>query len=209
MAIGPLIRGLFGPYEHRISEIYRSVFIDIDDLARRLHLWAPTAKHILEVGCGEGAVTERLRNAYPDAAITAIDITPRVGRLYRGSPDAVRFIQCPVQDIAVAEPNHYDLVVLSDVIHHVPEPFRQDLLDAIRSTLAPGGVFVFKDWEPSFSLIHWLCHAGDRWLTGDKVHYIKQAEMRERLAKSFGQRAVVAEARIAPRWNNIAILVQP
>jgi 2-polyprenyl-3-methyl-5-hydroxy-6-metoxy-1,4-benzoquinol methylase len=209
MAIGPLIRGMFGPYEHRISEIYRSIFIDIDDLAKRLHHWSPTARQILEVGCGEGAVTERLRAAYPDAEITAIDITPRVGRLYRGSPEAVRFLQCPVQDVAAVEPGKYDLVVLSDVLHHVPETLRQGLFDAIRTTLAPNGVFVFKDWEPSFSPIHWLCYAGDRWLTGDRVRYMRRAEMRERLAKSFGQTALVGEARITPRWNNLAILVRP
>jgi 2-polyprenyl-3-methyl-5-hydroxy-6-metoxy-1,4-benzoquinol methylase len=209
MAIGPMIRGMFGRYEHRISEIYRSMFIDIDDLTRRLHHWSPAAKNILEVGCGEGAVTERLRAVYPDAEITAIDITPRVGRLYRGSQDAVRFIQCPVQDVAAAEPGRYDLVVLSDVLHHVPEALRQGLFDAIRKTLAPNGVFIFKDWEPSFSPIHWLCYAGDRWLTGDRVRYMTRAEMRDRLTKSFGPSALVSEARIPPRWNNIAILVRP
>jgi 2-polyprenyl-3-methyl-5-hydroxy-6-metoxy-1,4-benzoquinol methylase len=209
MAIGPLVRGLFGPYEHWISATYRSIFIDIDDLAGRMCQWKPTAKRILEVGCGEGAVTERLRAAYPDAAITAIDITPRAGRLYRGSRDGVRFVQCPVQDVAATKPGQYDLVILSDVLHHVPAPLRQGLFDAIRATLAPGGVFVFKDWERSFTPFHWLCYAADRWITGDRVHYMKRTEMREGLARSFGQCALLEEARITPRWNNLAILVRP
>ena len=41
-------------------------------------------RRILEVGCGEGAVSERLAALYPNAEITAIDITPNVGRLYAG-----------------------------------------------------------------------------------------------------------------------------
>jgi 2-polyprenyl-6-hydroxyphenyl methylase/3-demethylubiquinone-9 3-methyltransferase len=208
MGIGPVIRGLFGPYERRISDVYRSLYLDIGALAERLHQWIPVAKKILEVGCGEGAVTERLHSTYPDAHITGIDVTPRVGRLYRGSMDRVRFIQCTVQDIAAAEPGQYDLVALCDVLHHVPIALRQGLLDAIRTTLAPRGIFIFKDWEPSLRPIHWLCYASDRWLTGDRVSYMTRTEMRDRLARSFGERAVAAEARVAPWRNNLVILVR-
>lgn len=37
--------------------------------------------------------------------------------------------------------------MLCDVLHHVPVAFRQEVLDAIRATLAPGGAFVLKEWE--------------------------------------------------------------
>ena len=209
MGIGPFIRSMFGPYEHRLSEVYRSLYIDVDAFAERMRQWTPTAKRILEVGCGEGAVTERLKAIYPDADITAIDVTPRVGRLYAGSSDSVRFVQCTVQQIAATEPGQYDLAVLADVLHHVPVEFRQGLLEAIRVTLLPGGALVFKDWERSFTPIHWICYASDRWLTGDRIVYMTRDEMRERLAHSFGEAALVAEARVAPWWNNIAILVRP
>ena len=209
MGIGPFIRSMFGPYEHQLSEVYRSLYIDVNAFAERMRQWTPTAKRVLGVGCGEGAVTERLKAIYPDADITAIDITPRVGRLYAGSPDGVRFVQCDVQQIAAAEPGQYDLAVLADVLHPVPVEFRPGLLDAIRTTLALGGVLVFKDWERSFTPIHWICYASDRWLTGDRIVYMTRDEMRERLARSFGEAALVAEARVAPWWNNIAILVRP
>jgi 2-polyprenyl-6-hydroxyphenyl methylase/3-demethylubiquinone-9 3-methyltransferase len=200
---------MFGRYEHRIAEAYRALYIDIDAFVGRTRQWTPTAKRILEVGCGEGAVTERLKAAYPDAKITAIDITSRVGRLYMGSLDNVRFIRCDVQEIAATEPGQYDLAVLSDVLHHVPVEFRQELLDAIRTTLAPDGALIFKDWERNFTPIHWLCYASDRWLTGDRISYMTRDEMHEHLARSFGEAALVAEARVAPWRNNIAALVRP
>jgi 2-polyprenyl-3-methyl-5-hydroxy-6-metoxy-1,4-benzoquinol methylase len=200
---------MFGPYERWVTEAYRAFYVDIASFAEQIRRWTPVAKRVLEVGCGEGAVTERLRAAYPDAEITGIDITPRVGRLYRGSLDGVRFVQCSVQEIAKTEPGLYDLVVLSDVLHHVPIPVRKDLLNAIRTTLAPGGALVFKEWERNFTPVHWLCHASDRWLTGDHVSYMTRVEMREQLARSFGGAALVAEARIAPWRNNIATLVRP
>ena len=209
MAIGSLIRRMFGPYERQISDTYRSIFLDIGDFATHIQRWKPHAGRILEVGSGEGAVTERLRALYPDADITGIDLTHRLGRLYRGPRNRVRFIQCPVQDIAAAEPGRYDLVVLCDVLHHVPEALRQSLLDAIRTTLGPGGILVFKDWERTGTPIHWLCYAPDRWITGDRIAYMTRDEMRTRLSRSFGEAALVAEARTAPWPNNVATLVRP
>lgn len=103
MGIGPWIRRMFGPYERQVSDAYRALFFDIGDFLDRVRAWKPTARRVLEVGCGEGAVTERLNAAYPDAEITAIDITPRIGRLYRGPSRGVRFVHCGVQDIAATE----------------------------------------------------------------------------------------------------------
>jgi len=100
-------------------------------------------------------------------------------------------------------------VVLSDVLHHVPLELRQGLLHAVRTALAPKGTFVFKDWQRNYTPIHWLCYASDRWLTGDRISYMTRSEMRERLALTFGEDALVGEARVGPWWNNIATLVRP
>jgi len=111
--------------------------------------------------------------------------------------------------MAATHAGHFDLVVLSDVLHHVPIEHRQPLLDAVRVTLAADGTLIFKDWERNYSLIHWLSYASDRWLTGDRISYMSRAEMRELLGRSFGETALVDEARVAPRWNNLATLVRP
>jgi 2-polyprenyl-6-hydroxyphenyl methylase/3-demethylubiquinone-9 3-methyltransferase len=181
----------------------------MDAFIELLHQWKPAATKILEVGCGEGAVTERLRSTYPGAKITAIDITSRIGRLYRGSLRDVEFIQSGIQEIASKKPANYDFVVLSDVLHHVPIEFRQELLNSIRTVLEPNGTFIFKDWQRNYAPIHWMCYASDRFLTGDQIKYMTRQEMTRFLAVSFGPDALVAEARIGPWWNNIAMLVQP
>lgn len=169
--------------------------------------WAPDARSILEVGCGEGAVTERLRDRFPEAQITAIDVTPRLGRLFRGERERVRFIQAPVEEIASSHPGGFDLVILSDVLHHVPTPLRDSLLRAIDQTLAPGGIFAFKDWVRDNSPIHWACEASDRVLTGDNVSYLTAADMRTLLGEHFGAEALRQERRVRPWSNNLAILV--
>lgn len=199
---------MFGSYEGRISEIYRAIYLDVDALVVLTRHWKPVARRILEVGCGEGAVTERLNRAFPEADITAIDISSRIGRLYKGSLCRVRFVRCDAQQIAQREPEQYDLVVLSDVLHHVPSDLRLGLLESIRTVLAPNGTFVFKDWQRSHTPIHWLCYASDRWLTGDRISYMTRMEMRNLLALTFGANALIEEARIRPWSNNIATLVR-
>lgn len=209
MPIGPTIRRAFGPFEHQITDAYRSIYVDLDDYADAVQKWVPHATNILEVGCGEGAVTERLAAAYPDARIRAIDITPRVGRLYRGSAERVTFEQRTVQEIAAESPGAFDLVMIADVIHHVPITLRNEIIDAARTALAPGGAFIFKEWERTRTPIHWLCVASDRWLTGDDVSFLSRDESRALLAESFDARAVVAERRVAPWRNNLMMLVRP
>ena len=209
MAIGAFIRRAFGRYERQISDAYRSIYLNVDDFVGQLLLWHSNPATILEVGCGEGVISERLYRAFPYAKLTAIDITSRIGRLYQGPSDAVCFIQCEVERIAAASPESFDLIVLCDVLHHVPRSSRRELLASIRAALAPGGVLIFKDWQRSNAPIHWLCYASDRWLTGDRISFMSREEMREGLASSFGSAALLDEARIGPHWNNLAILVQP
>lgn len=209
MSLGRFIRGLFGPYERQITAAYRSIYVDIDAYVNGIKTWAPKARTILEVGCGEGAVTERLARAYPNATITGIDIDPAAGRLYEGPTDRVRFLACTIQEFAATDPGKFDLIVLADVLHHVPLTLRKPLLDTIRTLLAPDGQLAFKEWERSFTPIHWLGYFADRWITGDRISYMKRGEIVERLRESFGPGSVIDEQRVRPWRNNLSILVRP
>lgn len=208
MPVGPIVRRLCGPYERRVSELWRSAFIDLDAWVAQIAAWAPEPARILEVGCGEGAMTERLRDRFPRASITAIDLTPRLGRLFEGDRGRVDFINAPVEDIARLYPASYDLVILSDVLHHVPQAARVSLVGSIRTALKPGGKLAFKDWARNATPIHWLCHAADRYLTGDDVRYLNEQELRAFVTKEFGAGAIQAECRIAPWANNLGLLAQ-
>ncbi|MCI4678366.1 class I SAM-dependent methyltransferase [Rhodoblastus acidophilus] len=208
MAIGAFLRRICGPYEHRVSEAYRSIYVHLDDFVAGIRESQPEAHRILEIGCGEGAVTERLAAAYPQAEILAIDITPRVGRLYRGPAGKVSFEQVAVQDVARKRPGQFDLIVLADVLHHAPPSLHDELLASAKAALAAGGLFVFKDGERDFTPIHGMCYASDRLLTGDRIRFMSATEMRERLDSVFGAAAIEAVARVAPWNNNLAFMVR-
>ena len=208
MRAGPLIRRLFGPYEYAVAEAYRRIFVDLDEFAELMCAWVPQAQKILEVGCGEGAMTERIVRTYPTATVTAIDITPNVGRLYRGQTSHVTFIQETVEGVACREPASFDLVVLADVIHHVPRDARQSLLSAIKQAMAANGCLIFKDWVASATPIHWLCVMSDRYLTGDDVAYCTTDGINTLLTNTFGSGAIRQMDTLRRRHNNVVVLVQ-
>lgn len=205
---GPVIRRLFGPSEHAVAEAYRHIFVDLDDFARLIRTWVPQARSILEVGCGEGAMTERITRIYPTAAVTAIDITPKVGRLFRGDRAHVTFCQEAVEAVASRRPASFDLVILADVIHHVPADARRSLICAIDQAMAPDGSFIFKDWVITKTPIHWLCGVSERYLTGDEVSYCTMPGMEGLLIDPFGPGTIRQTATVRPWDNNVAVLVQ-
>lgn len=208
MGIGATIRRAFGPYEYQIAAAYRAIYVSLEDYAVKLRQHAPEATRILEVGGGEGAMTELLARDYPDAEILAIDITPKIGRLYRGRRKGVTFREVSVQEIAVEQPASFDLVVLSDVVHHIPAHLRVEVLQALAACIAPGGKFVLKDWARTPTPIHWLCYASDRWLTGDRIAYLTPDEMKALMAQSAPDLKLVDESQVSPWANNFAIAFQ-
>ena len=205
MSLGSTVRSWFGPHEHKVAELYRGLFLDIDDLYERVFAWKQDPVRILDVGCGEGAGTERLAAQFPHAEILAIDITPRAGRLYRGRTRGVEFRTCTIQDVAAQQPASFDLVLMCDVIHHIPTAIRPEILRAAIATLTDDGTFFLKDWERSFGPVHWACYASDRWLTGDKVEHLAPEQMRQLVLSNTATMQVRETARVRPWRNNYAM----
>jgi 2-polyprenyl-6-hydroxyphenyl methylase/3-demethylubiquinone-9 3-methyltransferase len=199
---------MFGPYEHGVAELYRRIFVNLDDFAEIMRDSVPSASRILEVGCGEGAMTERIARAYPRASITAIDITPKAGRLFRGDKSRVDFRQEDVESLADREPGCFDLVVLADVMHHVPLNLRPSILGAIDRAMTPGGTLIFKDWLITPSPIHWLCNFADTRLTGDNVSYFTPAGIDAMLTDAFGIGAYHPAGAVSPWRNNVVFVVK-
>lgn len=203
MALGSTVRRLFGRHETRISELWRAAFVNLDALIAQVGKWSPDPTMILEIGCGEGAGTIRLARQFPDAAITAIDISDTLGRLYSGPTRRVSFERITVQQLADRMAGQFDLIVMCDVLHHIPAELRSEILAATSRLLTPGGLFVFKDWERTATPIHWASYAADRWLTGDRISYLTRGEAADLLSSNFSVRA---NATIGPWPNNFVML---
>jgi SAM-dependent methyltransferase len=207
MKLGAFVRGTLGPLERPAADLYRSYFIDLRRLAEQIRS-VGAASRILEVGCGEGSLITHLRRSFPESSITGIDVTPRVGRLYQDDRRNVTFRHATVEQLAEECPGSFDLVVLADVLHHVPPTARRGLLAAIRAALAPGGLFVLKDWVRAANLAHLLCWISDRWITGDRVQFFEPGELRALIEDVFGRGSVVGEDFTRPHRNNVLLFVR-
>jgi 2-polyprenyl-3-methyl-5-hydroxy-6-metoxy-1,4-benzoquinol methylase len=208
MAIGPIVRRLFGPFEAPVANAYRGLFVNLAEIARAVRAYT-NADSILEVGCGEGAMVEQLVRLFPDASITGIDISPRTGRLYRGDFSRVQFLQTSIESFAALRPAAFYVVLVCDVLHHVPPEHRRNFLMNARRTVRSGGLFVLKEWERRPNLVHLFGYLSDRWLTGDAVRYATADELRALVVDVFGRQAIEQELRFSPWQNNLAFFVRP
>ncbi len=122
--------------------------------------------HILEIGCGSGAFTEKF--AETGAKITAVDISPDLlilSRQRRLPQNQVLFVESSVEDLDIHD--QFDSVIGSSILHHL---ILSKSLPKIFSLLKPGGYFCFA--EPNMLNPQVFCERRFRFL----FPYVSQTE---------------------------------
>lgn len=79
-----------------------------------------TPTSIVEVGCGAGGILAALHGALPAVHYTGYEIAPDASRFWE-KPTALG-IDLFVSDFLQTETEHFDVLMLLDVIEHVPDP---------------------------------------------------------------------------------------
>jgi hypothetical protein len=172
MALGPLIRRCLGPrLARRAGERYRTIYVDLAKVAAALGAVIPRNGHLLDVGGGDGQPLNHLLSIRPDLTITTLDPAPMVGQWIDSRyEDKVK--RLPRTNLAefVASPHaHPDVILIADVMHHIPTSARHKFLDSVGVLLerVPKLRIIVKDVEPG----HWRARLGfwsDRYVTGDR-----------------------------------------
>jgi 2-polyprenyl-3-methyl-5-hydroxy-6-metoxy-1,4-benzoquinol methylase len=200
---------MFGAHERAVSDAFRRAFVDLDAFTREVGAQVRGARKVLEIGCGEGIMTEHLATLYPRAKLTGIDICGQPGRLFCGDAARVRFLRTSAAELSETEQHSYDLVVIADVIHHVPLEDRMPLLKNAVALAAPGGTVVFKEWLREPTAICLASYLFERIITGDRVSYLREHELRTLATRVFGPESIRAEFHIAPWNSNMALVIVP
>lgn len=96
---------------------------------------------VLEIGCGTGNVTQRLKRARPGAQVTGMDPDPRAlaraGRKF-GTVAGVRFDRAYAQELPYADES-FDRVLSSMMLHHLDADVQAAAVTEAFRVLRPGG----------------------------------------------------------------------
>jgi trans-aconitate 2-methyltransferase len=138
------------------------------DLLARVGAREP--RTVVDLGCGEGALTASLAQRWPGARVTGVDSSPEMlaAAAAHAVPGRVAFALGDVQEWRPDEP--VDVLVTNAVLHWVPG--HADLLRRWAGQLAPGGWLALQvpgNWRaPTHALLAGLCRSS-RWagLVGD------------------------------------------
>ena len=124
---------------HRLDRLQESSFWFrarnrlVEDLVRR---YFPTAKRVLEIGCGTGYVLQALRTALPRSRLSGSEVYAN-GLPYaahRVGPE-VQLFQMDAREIPYSA--EFDLICAFDVLEHIEED--EHVLKELYRALRPGG----------------------------------------------------------------------
>jgi len=102
---------------------------------------------VLDVGCGTGALLERLALAFPRARLTGIEPVPEMREQARGRlPAEVDLCAARAQRLPFTG-SVFDAVVCTSVLHHLPAGAAAGAVLEMSRVLRPGGQVVVTDWS--------------------------------------------------------------
>ncbi len=125
-----------------------------EDLVRRLfERRQRTVRRFLDVGSGDGAMSELLLSLQPESEAVLVDFSEpmlqRVGERLERFPSRWRVVRGDLSDPAWVDglpAGGYDAAVSALAIHHLPAERKQRLFAELFELLEPGGVFVNMDY---------------------------------------------------------------
>jgi 2-polyprenyl-6-hydroxyphenyl methylase/3-demethylubiquinone-9 3-methyltransferase len=209
MSLGRIVRAVLGPLAAPLAVTYRDMYIRLDDLAESLASMAPSARRVAEIGCGYGDVANELMRRLPAAEYVGVDVAhPSPGSLYAAAAPAT-FTRQTSTELLAEHGSTFDLVLVVDVIHHVPSELRTQLLRDAADLVAPGGILAVKDWEWRHDFWSAACWFSDYYLSGDKDVRFEVLDELRRIATpdgaGDGDWTLVSESRVPPRRQNVLL----
>jgi SAM-dependent methyltransferase len=113
----------------------------------------PDAKSLLDVGCNTGALLHQLHSSYPNLELAGIDINHSAVQTAKALLPDVEIRQGFGYQLPFAE-RRFQYATCIEVIEHVPEQHRPQLMAEILRVLSPGGRLILRC--PHAGIFSWL-----------------------------------------------------
>ncbi|CAL8463717.1 g3251 [Coccomyxa elongata] len=115
-------------------------------------------QHAIDLGCATGLSTLELRSAFPNARITALDLSPHFLAVARhlqrrreaelGTSDHIRFVHAAAEETGLPSET-MDLVSCCLVMHELPGAASRAIIAEAHRVLRPGGTLAIMEMNPA------------------------------------------------------------
>ena len=138
----------FGAATENLASLLRTAGgeTSYDVLANRIKTVAPNARSLLDIGCGDGMLLERLATAFgPDLALTGIDLSAAAIERARAKVPGAS-LECADADGYAMEREVYDVITAH--LSFMAMPRLRAVIGRARDALRPSGRLVFVTEDP-------------------------------------------------------------
>jgi ubiquinone/menaquinone biosynthesis C-methylase UbiE len=117
-------------------------------------------RQILDLGCGTGSMTVMLKQAFPGALVTGLDLSPYMlavaeDRAQQAGLD-IKWVH-GTAELTQFEPGSFDLITASLLFHETPPATTQTILAESYRLLSPGGQILILDGnQRTLRNLEWL-----------------------------------------------------
>ena len=173
MTLGKLVRKLLGPkYFGYAGKAYRRIFVDLEKVAQNLPEMPPGSR-LLDIGGGDGALINSIKERFPAIKISMIDISDSVGDMIdEKHKSSIEFL--PLTSMAQFKEHRpsgssdIDFILISDVVHHVIPKKRKHFFSDLSKLIGENTAVIIKDVEPGY-FISKLAYWADKYISGDRT----------------------------------------
>jgi 2-polyprenyl-3-methyl-5-hydroxy-6-metoxy-1,4-benzoquinol methylase len=164
-----------GPFLRRKLMHMRPYICPFENLLAQV----PTGAKVLDIGCGSGLMLCLLGSRDPELRGLGVDVSEGAVQMAKdmarkiAGPSGKPELDFQVLDAAgELPPGTYDVVILADVLHHIPVQSQRDAVLKAARLVRPGGIFLYKDmcrkpaWRALMNRLHDLVVA-QQW-----IHYV-------------------------------------
>lgn len=100
--------------------------------------------HVLDVGCGTGALLYRIASSYPNARLVGVEPVPEMLGIARNRlPPRVELREGRAEQLPLNDES-FDVVVSCNMFHYIRQPVAA--LREMGRVLRPGGKLIITDW---------------------------------------------------------------
>ncbi|WP_455139240.1 class I SAM-dependent methyltransferase [Thermophilibacter sp.] len=125
----------------------RSLYPHVAEEVRRA-VAGLVAPRLLDLGCGTGALAERVLGEVPDARVTCVDLSLRMAEVARARLGGGAKVLLGSSERLPFRDGSFDAAWCNDSFHHYPDPERAAF--QVWRVLVPGGTLVIGDtWQPA------------------------------------------------------------